>query len=304
MVGGFHSIDASLPNNAGSFRRIDLALRENCVVGIIRHPTSTSVATSNVADRVANPVQCAIAEIAAGQCLAECSAVIPPTVAVIAGIHPKTGGAAAPNADAWLTIGHVGNAGMCNLDSVELDKMRQPIHVHSCRLLPDTKGAGQHIGAPSIEVAFGPVGCDISVGYVSDGMVNPARGVRGRGRGRGRCRGRGRACPEPFALTTNIWTATHQKMLRTPESPLSRKGRRIFEGLTVAENLLLGQTVSRLDRAAAARKMAMILAMILVEQNPARVGQLADRMIVLANIICRMQGKTADLLRDPVFGDG
>jgi branched-chain amino acid transport system ATP-binding protein len=148
------------------------------------------------------------------------------------------------------------------------------------------------------------------------------------------------------------------------------EGRRIFEGLTVAENLLLGQTVSRLDRAGAARKMEMIhamfpilhdrrgslgtrlsggeqqqlaiarallsdprllildepslglaplmvekvyaalaqlksegLAMILVEQNPARVGQLADRMIVLANGVSRMQGKTTDLLRDPALGD-
>ncbi len=148
------------------------------------------------------------------------------------------------------------------------------------------------------------------------------------------------------------------------------EGRRIFDGLTVAENLLLGQTVSRLDRAGAARKMEMIhamfpilhdrrgslgtrlsggeqqqlaiarallsdprllildepslglaplmvekvyaalaqlksegLAMILVEQNPVRVGLLADRMIVLANGVARMQGRTADLLRDPALSD-
>lgn len=196
MVGIFNAIDHSVPKNAGSFRRIDLQLRENCVVGIPRHPTSTSVATTNVADRVANPVQCAIAEIAAGQGMAECGAVIPPSVAVISGTHPRTGvpfvnqlflgmtgGAAAPVADAWLTIGHVGNAGMCNLDSVELDEMRQPIHVHSRRLLPDTEGAGETTGAPSMAVEYGPVGCDISVGYVSDGCLNPARGVRGGGRG-------------------------------------------------------------------------------------------------------------------------
>ncbi len=198
MVGVFNSIDNTVPKNAGSFRRIELDLRENCVVGIPRHPTSTSVATTNVADRVANPVQCAIAEIAAGRGMGECGAVIPPSVAVISGVHPKTkvafvnqlflgmtGGAAAPDADAWLTIGHVGNAGMCNLDSVELDEMRQPIHVHSRRLLPDTEGAGLHIGASSVAVEFGPVGCDISVGYVSDGMVNPPLGVRGGGTGGG-----------------------------------------------------------------------------------------------------------------------
>ena len=198
MVGIFNSIDHSVPKNAGSFRRIELKLRENCVVGVPRHPTSCSVATTNVADRVANPVQCAIAEIADGQGMAECGAVIPPSVAVISGIHPRdgkpfinqvflgmTGGAGSPTADAWLTIGHVGNAGMCNLDSVELDELRQPLYVASRRLLPDTEGAGRHVGAPSIAVEFGPVGCSISVGYVSDGVINAARGVRGGGSGGG-----------------------------------------------------------------------------------------------------------------------
>lgn len=196
MVGIFNSIDHSVPKNAGSFRRIDLKLRENCVVGVPRHPTSCSVATTNVADRVANPVQCAIAEIAESKGMAECGAVIPPSVAVISGIHPRdgkpfinqvflgmTGGAGSPDADAWLTIGHVGNAGMCNLDSIELDELRQPLYVASRRLLPDTEGAGEHVGAPSIAVEFGPVGCDISVGYVSDGVVNAALGTRGGGRG-------------------------------------------------------------------------------------------------------------------------
>ena len=44
---------------------------------------------------------------------------------------------------------------------------------------PDTEGAGTFRGAPSHLVEFGPVGCDIYIGYVSDGTINPARGVRG-----------------------------------------------------------------------------------------------------------------------------
>jgi N-methylhydantoinase B len=196
MVGIFNSIDHTVPKNAGSFRRIDLSLRENCVVGIPRHPTSTSVATTNVADRVANAVQAAIADIAEGRGMAECGAVIPPAVGVISGINPRTGeafvnqvflgmtgGAAAAGADAWMTIGHVGNAGLCNLDSVELDEQRQPIHIYARKLVPDSEGAGLYRGAPSIAVEFGPAGCDISVGYVSDGVVNSAKGVRGGGNG-------------------------------------------------------------------------------------------------------------------------
>ena len=192
MVGVFNSIDHTVPKNSGSCGRIRLLLRENCVVGIPRHPTSTSVATTNVADRVANAVQAALAELAEGFGLAECGGVIPPAVGVISGRHPQTGepfvnqiflgmtsGAGAPSCDAWLTIGHVGNAGLCFLDSIELDELRQPIHVYSRRLVVDSEGAGRYRGAPSIAVEFGPLAGEISVGYVSDGAVNPARGVRG-----------------------------------------------------------------------------------------------------------------------------
>jgi N-methylhydantoinase B len=192
MVGIFNSIDHTVPKNAGSFSRIIVLLRSNCVVGIPVHPTSTSVATTNVADRVANAVQAAIAELADGFGLAECGAVIPPAVGVISGNHPSsgapfvnqvflgmTGGAGAPHADAWLTIGHVGNAGLCYLDSIELDELRQPIHVYRRQLLDDTEGAGCFRGASSILVEFGPLTSVISVGYVSDGAVNPAQGVRG-----------------------------------------------------------------------------------------------------------------------------
>lgn len=196
MVGVFNSIDHTVPKNAGSFRCIDIKLRENCVVGIPNHPTSTSVATTNVADRVANSVQVAIAEIADGYGMAECGAVIPPAVGVISGLHPATGepfvnqvflgmsgGAGAPQCDAWVTIGHVGNAGFCNIDSVELDELRQPIHVYSRQMLADTEGAGMHVGARSVAVEFGPVGTDLSVGYVSDGCDNPAKGARNGGTG-------------------------------------------------------------------------------------------------------------------------
>lgn len=191
MVGIFNAIDHSVPKNAGAFRRIDVALRENCVVGIPRHPTSTSVATTNLADRVANSVQTAIADIAEGHGLAECGAVLPPSTGVISGIDSFgaafvnqiflgiTGGAGAPFADAWMTICHVGNGGLCNIDSIELDELRQPLHVHARRLLPDTEGAGRFRGAPSLAVEFGPVGCAMTVAFVSDGSTNPAQGARG-----------------------------------------------------------------------------------------------------------------------------
>ena len=191
MVGLFNSIDHGVPKNAGAFRRMRIHLREGCIVGIPRHPTSCSVATTNLADRVSNSVQAAFAGMAEGQGLAESGAIIPPAAGVISGVLPNgtrfvnqvflglSGGPGAPGTDAWQTLCHVGNAGLCFQDSIELDELRQPIHIHARRFLPDTEGAGRHVGASSILVEFGPVGCDIDIGYVSDGTDHPAQGVRG-----------------------------------------------------------------------------------------------------------------------------
>jgi len=193
MVGVFNSIDHSVPKNAGSFRRLRILLRENCIAGIALHPTSCSAATTNIADRVANGVQSAIAGIADGIGLAECGGVIPLGGGVVSGLHPVTGkpfvnqviigvsgGAAGPVADAWQLIGHVGNAGKMFIDSIELDELRQPLQIHQRRFLPDTEGAGRHVGASSVYVEFGPAeGASINVAYGCDGVINAPSGVRG-----------------------------------------------------------------------------------------------------------------------------
>jgi N-methylhydantoinase B len=190
MVGIFNSIDHTVPKNAGSFRRIAIKLRDNSIVGRPSHPTSCSVATTNVADRVANPVQCAIAELADGLGQAETGALIPPSCGVVSGIHDGrpfvnevylgcTGGAGTPFTDGWLTILHVGNAGMCYQDSIEIDELRHPIFVHARRLMPDTEGAGRFRGALGAYSEFAPVDCEMTVAYVSDGNLNPASGTRG-----------------------------------------------------------------------------------------------------------------------------
>ena len=129
MVGVFNSIDHKVPKNAGSFRRLDVHLREGCIVGIPKHPTSCSVATTNIADRVSNGVQAAIADLGEGIGMAECGAINPPAASVISGVDPRNGrsyvnqvflgktcGAASSSADAWQTISHVGNGGMCFMD--------------------------------------------------------------------------------------------------------------------------------------------------------------------------------------------
>ncbi|HVY58127.1 MAG TPA: hydantoinase B/oxoprolinase family protein [Xanthobacteraceae bacterium] len=199
MCGIYNSIlDHTVPANAGSFRRLDILLRENCTVGIPSHPHSCSVATTNLADRVANPVQRGIAEIAPGFGMAETGPIMPPGMGVISGRDPRnhdepfvnqvhigiSGGAGTPVTDGFLTIIHVGNAGLCRLDTLEVDELHYPILLKSRRLVPDTEGPGTFRGAPSIYAEFGPVeDCTMKVLYTADGTINSAQGARGGGGG-------------------------------------------------------------------------------------------------------------------------
>ena len=192
MIGVFNSIDHTVPKNAGSFRRIDLKLKENGVVGIPRHPTSCSVATTNVADHITNSVQGAIAEISENAGMAEVGSIMVPSLSVISGLDPRTGkpyvnqvflgftgGGGVHGTDVWITQLHAGNAGMCYIDSVELDELFHPILVRSRGLRTDSEGSGEFRGAPAFHCIFGPVGGTMDVVYISDGVVNKPQGVRG-----------------------------------------------------------------------------------------------------------------------------
>lgn len=193
MIGVFNGIPTNVPANSGSFRCIDVHLRENCVVGIPRFPASCSAATTNVADRVTNSVQRAIAELGDGNGLAEASFVIQPSAGVISGHDPARGGEpfvnqvllaygsgpGGPHADGWLTLGHAGAAGVPCRDSVELDELRFPIRISEQRIVPDLEGAGQFRGAPVFRVEYGPTQGPIEVMYAADGTQNPPLGARG-----------------------------------------------------------------------------------------------------------------------------
>jgi N-methylhydantoinase B len=191
-------VDHTVPVNAGSFRRIEVQLRENCAVGIPRHPASCSVATTNLADRVANPIQRAIAEIAPGFGQAETGPIMPPAMGVISGTDPRhddepfvnqvhigiSGGAGTPVTDGFLSIIHVGNAGMCHLDCIEVDELHHPIEITGRMIVTDSEGPGTFRGAPSMRAEFGPIpGCTLKVLYTADGTIAPALGARGGGAG-------------------------------------------------------------------------------------------------------------------------
>ncbi|HHZ73264.1 MAG TPA: hydantoinase B/oxoprolinase family protein [Gammaproteobacteria bacterium] len=194
MIGIFNSVDNTVPKNAGAFRRVKLHLKDNGVVGVPRHPTSCSAATTNLADRVQNSTMRAMAQIGEGLGMGEIGCFCPPSTSVVSGTDPRNGkpyvnqlflghtaGAGAPREDAWMTMLHAGNGGMCFIDSVELDEIYTPIQVKTRRLIEDSEGAGRFRGAPGIEVELRPVNCRMEVGFVADGNIHKPLGARGGG---------------------------------------------------------------------------------------------------------------------------
>ena len=128
-----------------------------------RIPASCSVATTNLADRVANAVQRAarraVRRRRAGRGRAE------PAVGrrVISGTDPRhdgaavhqpadpsgvTGGPAGPDADGWLTLGGIGDAGQPFRDSVEIDELPSRSGSSSSGSSPTARGPGASAARP------------------------------------------------------------------------------------------------------------------------------------------------------------
>jgi len=195
MTGLFNSIDPDIPHNAGTFRRVKVKLRENCVVGIPTFPHSCSVATTNVGERLVVTTQKAIADALPGYGLAEGACGIGPGFAVVSGTDWRKGddayvnqmflgsqgGPAGPEHDGWITYGNAVTNGLMFRDSVEIDELKYPIRVHELRVRTDSEGAGRRRGAPGTRVTYGPKRDPMTAAYVTDGHFHPPRGTRGGG---------------------------------------------------------------------------------------------------------------------------
>ena len=205
MTGVFNSIDPDIPHNAGTFRRVQVKLRENCVVGIPTFPHSCSVATTNVGERLVVTTQRSIADAWPGYGLAEGACGIGPGFAVVSGTDYRKGddayvnqkflgsqgGPAGPDIDGWVTYGNAVTNGLMFRDSVEIDELKYPIRVREIRIRQDSEGAGRRRGAPGAIVAYGPKRDTMTAAYVTDGHFHPPRGTQGGGDG---------ASSEPYKL--------------------------------------------------------------------------------------------------------
>ncbi len=193
IIGVFNCLDPGVPRNAGSFRRLRVSLRENCVAGIPRFPASCSMATTNVVNRLINAIQTAFAQLADGRGLAEGGMSMGVGFSVVSGadwrrggdpyvnqlLVGNNGGPGAAGCDGWITYGLPDCAASVYHDSVEIIEHKYPLRIRSARLLADSGGAGRFRGGPASEVVYGPTRDPMTVHYFGDGSLNPPLGVRG-----------------------------------------------------------------------------------------------------------------------------
>ncbi|UXM91925.1 hydantoinase B/oxoprolinase family protein [Paenarthrobacter sp. JL.01a] len=192
LAGILSGIPENLPSNAGTFRRVEVLLRDGCAVGVPKHPYSCSSGTTNLADRVVNIVQAAFSQIDDGYGTAEGAAGQAPAKSVISGTDERNGnpyvnqilvggvgGPATPYVDGWPTYQRPVCGALLYHDSVEVDEQRYPILVHERTLVADSGGAGRQRGGLATRVTMEPRGDSVTLTYGIEGKINPPKGVRG-----------------------------------------------------------------------------------------------------------------------------
>jgi N-methylhydantoinase B len=193
LIGIFNCLDPAVPRNAGSFRRVRAHLRENCVVGIPRFPASTSMATTNMVNRLINATQAAFAQVGDGLGLAEGGISMGVGYSVVSGHDPRqgdapyvnqivmglNGGPASAGCDGWITYCLPDCAMSVYFDSVEIIERKYPVQVESYRLITDSGGAGRFRGGPASRLVYGPTKTEMTAIYFLEGHTFGPKGVRG-----------------------------------------------------------------------------------------------------------------------------
>ena len=192
IIAVFNCLPADVPRNAGSFRRVAILIREGSIAGGVQHPFSSSMATTNITNRLINAIQVAFSELGDGHGLAEGGGALGVGWGVYSGVDARTGrpfvnqavignngGPAGPLADGWVTYAMPDCAKTVYIDSVEVVEQKYPLRFDAVRLLTDSGGAGRYRGGPASEVRYGPVDRPMEVFWAADFATHAPAGVHG-----------------------------------------------------------------------------------------------------------------------------
>ena len=191
--GVFHCLKEDIPANSGSLRRIEVLLREGCLVGIPKFPHSCSMGTTNFTDVIINTTMSSFAELGEGLGFAHGNYCNTAASGVASGTDPRRGsepfvnqmfmmgggGGASATTDGMHYYFVPVGAGLLYRDSVEINEQRFPIMIKSMKLLEDSMGHGRRRGGPATEVIMGPRGSKMKILHACNGLETAPKGVRG-----------------------------------------------------------------------------------------------------------------------------
>jgi len=192
-TGVLNRISPDVPHNEGAMKQIEVLMREGCVIGKAKHPYSSSVATTNVADRLISGVQALFNQVTDERGMAEGGAVQCPAVSVISGKDWRrndepyvnqlfigmTGGPGVKDHDGWVTYQYPCTGGALYWTSVEVLEQRYPVKVVEEEVIPDSPGAGESDSAPACKFVLAPRKHPVTCAYSCDGIENLPKGVLG-----------------------------------------------------------------------------------------------------------------------------
>lgn len=190
-TGILNYLGGDVPLCEGSLSQIIVKMRDDSVVGKAKLPFSSSLATTNVADRAILAVQCALEGMKEDLGMAEGALSQPPSMAVISGYDTRynrpyvtqlftgvTGGMGVNGHDGYVTYA-IANAGLMEWNSIEMLEQKYPIHYIEQEVVPDSPGAGKWDGGPAAKVVITPVHNEVEFIYVCDGKHHPPKGAAG-----------------------------------------------------------------------------------------------------------------------------
>ncbi|WP_310169506.1 hydantoinase B/oxoprolinase family protein [Neobacillus niacini] len=190
-TGVLNYLPAGLPLCEGTFSRIIVKMRDHSAIGRVSHPYSSSLATTNLADRAILAVQCAFNKIGDNLGMAEGAFAQPPSLSVISGydsrykrpyvtqlISGHSGGMGVYGHDGFVTY-CICNGAMMEWNSLEVIEQKYPIQYIKQEIITDSGGAGQWDGAPATKVIMKAREDKVTSMYVCDGKYNPPRGAKG-----------------------------------------------------------------------------------------------------------------------------
>lgn len=192
MTAVLNILGPDVPRCTGSFKRVQLLLRDGCAIGRPKFPAATSSATTNLCHALVPHLQSMFAELRPDLGTAYGTIGMPGSCAVISGLDHRTsqpfvnqlimgywGGPAMHGHDGWLTYGSGCSQGILWQSSVEVVEQQQPILVERLEIRQDSNGAGEWQGAPGAECVIRARQNPVRFIVNSASRDNPPQGAAG-----------------------------------------------------------------------------------------------------------------------------